>query len=209
MKTSKFNVKNNKKMLICYIAIGLFIILTILVKLHVTKPFDTILESFVIGIRSDKLTGFMTTITSISRAYFLITVSIILLFVLKNKKHALLIITNLTCVFLSSQLLKLIFRRSRPDGEQLVSVMGYSYPSGHAMVSLAYFSFILYLINKKITNKLLKTILTIITIILIILIGFSRIYLGVHYITDIIAGFLLSIAYLMIFLTIIKPKEEK
>lgn len=206
---NKFNYKNNKKMVIFYIAIALFIILTILVKLNVVKSFDNLLESFVIGIRSENLTKFMITITSISRAYFLITISIVLLFIMKNKKHALLIIINLTCVFLSSQLLKLIFRRGRPDGEHLVSVMGYSYPSGHAMVSLAYFSFILYLINKKITNKLLKTLLTITTSILIFLIGFSRVYLGVHYTTDILAGFLLSIAYLMIFLTIINPKEVK
>lgn len=206
---NKFSLKNNRKMLVAYIAIGLFLVLTLLVKLHVVKPVDNLLESFVIGIRSDSLTSFMTTITSISRAYFLITMSIVLLFILKNKKHALLIIINLTCVFLSSQLLKLIFRRARPDGEHLVSVMGYSYPSGHAMVSLAYFGFILYLINKKITNKLLKIILTIITIVLIILIGFSRIYLGVHYATDILAGFLLASAYLIVFLTVIKPVEVK
>ncbi len=206
---NRLAIKNNKKMLIFYIALGLFIVLTILVKFHITKSFDNLMESFVIGIRSDGLTKFMTTITNISRAYFLITMSIVLLFILKNKKHALLIIINLTCVFLSSQLLKLIFHRGRPDGEFLVTVSGYSYPSGHAMVSLAYFAFILYLINQKITNKFTRAILTIITSILILLIGFSRVYLGVHYTTDIIAGFLLAIAYLMIFLTIVRPKEAK
>ena len=209
IKKNKFNVKENKKMIILYIATCLFILLTILTLTNIISPVDSLIESFVIGIRNDKLTTFMITITNLSRAYFLISVSIILLFILKNKKTALLIIINLVVVFLSSQLFKFIFHRTRPDGEHIVSVLGYSYPSGHAMVSMAYFGFILYLINKKIPKKIDRIILTIITSIMIFLIGFSRIYLGVHYASDVFAGFLLASAYLVIFLTIISNNEVK
>ena len=209
IKKNKFNVKENKKMIILYIATCLFIPLTILTLTNIISPVDSLIESFVIGIRNDKLTTFMITITNLSRAYFLISVSIILLFILKNKKTALLIIINLVVVFLSSQLFKFIFHRTRPDGEHIVSVLGYSYPSGHAMVSMAYFGFILYLINKKIPKKIDRIILTIITSIMIFLIGFSRIYLGVHYASDVFAGFLLASAYLVIFLTILSNNEVK
>lgn len=209
IKKNKFNVKENKKMIILYIATCLFIPLTILTLTNIISPVDSLVESFAIGIRNDKLTNFMITITNLSRAYFLISASIILLFILKNKKTALLIIINLVVVFLSSQLFKFIFHRTRPDGEHIVSVLGYSYPSGHAMVSMAYFGFILYLINKKIPKKIDRIILTIITSIMIFLIGFSRIYLGVHYASDVFAGFLLASAYLVIFLTIISNNEVK
>ncbi len=209
VKKSKFIVSENKNMIIFYIAMGLFILLTILTLTDIISPIDNSIESFVIGIRNEKLTNIMTVITNLSRAYFLISASIILLFILKNKRNALLIITNLTIVFLSSQLFKFIFHRTRPDGEHIVSALGYSYPSGHAMVSMAYFSFILYLINKKITKKGHRTILTIITSIIVFLIGFSRIYLGVHYASDVLAGFLLATAYLVIFLTIIDNKGAK
>lgn len=209
VKKNNFSIKENKKMIILYIATCLFILLTILTLTNIISPVDSLIESFVIGIRNDKLTTFMITITNLSRAYFLISVSIILLFILKNKKTALLIIINLVVVFLSSQLFKFIFHRTRPDGEHIVSVLGYSYPSGHAMVSMAYFGFILYLINKKIPKKIDRIILTIITSIMIFLIGFSRIYLGVHYASDVFAGFLLASAYLVIFLTIISNNEVK
>ena len=205
----KYILKKNPKILIFGISITLFIIFTILIKLKVTTPIDNAIESFVIGIRSNKLTNIMISITNLSRAYFLISISIILLFIIKNKRNAILIIINLITVFLTSQLLKFIFKRVRPDGEHLISAFGYSYPSGHAMVSMAYFSFILYLINQKIKNKLLKTILTIITSIIIFLIGFSRIYLGVHYTSDVIAGFIVSYAYLMIFYIITENNEVK
>ena len=208
-KNNELKIPKSKEMIRFYIAISLFIILAILTKTNIIKPLDDAIESFVIGIRNDKLTNIMIYITNISRAYFLISISIILLFILKNKKNALLIIINLTCVFLTSQIFKYIFRRTRPDGEHLISAFGYSFPSGHAMVSLAYFSFILYLINKKVKKKINRIILTILTYVLVLLIGFSRIYLGVHYTSDILAGFLLSIAYMMIFLSIINKNEVK
>lgn len=206
---NKINVHLSKKMIIFYVMISLFIILAVITKLHIIKPIDDAVESFVIGIRNEKLTSIMIYITNISRAYFLISISIILLFLLKNKKHALLIIINLTCVFLTSQIFKRIIRRARPDGENLIGAFGYSFPSGHAMVSLAYFTFILYLINKKVKSKTRRIILTVINYLLILSIGFSRIYLGVHYTSDVIAGFILSVAYMMIFLTIVDRQEEK
>lgn len=205
----KINIHLSKKMIVFCVMITLFVILAIITKLHIIKPMDDAIESFVIGIRNEKLTSIMIYITNISRAYFLISISIIMLFLLKNKRHALLIIINLTCVFLTSQIFKRIIRRARPDGEHLISAFGYSFPSGHAMVSLAYFTFILYLINKKVKSKSKRIILTIINYLIVLSIGFSRIYLGVHYTSDVIAGFILSIAYMMIFLTIIERPEEK
>ena len=71
------------------------------------------------------------------------------------------------------------------------------------MVSIAYYGFIIYLIQKHIKNKKIKNILTIVISINIILIGFSRIYLGVHYPTDIIAGFCLGITYLITFINLL------
>ena len=200
---------NNKYKILLYINIFLFILLTILTLINLLTPVDSAIESYVIGIRSDRLTSIMKTITNIARAYSLISISVILLFVIRDKKISLSIIINLICVFLTSQIAKLIFKRTRPDGEFLVYAKGYSYPSGHAMVSLAYFGFLTYLILKKINNKFLRINLIILTSIIILLIGFSRLYLGVHYATDIIGGYVFSIIYLIIFITIYKQLGEK
>lgn len=201
------NLLSKKQKTICYICVILFVILTILVFTKVVNNFNVIIESFVIGLRTNKLTRVMKTISDIARAYSLISISILLLFIIRNKKVPLAIIVNLIVVFLSSQLFKFIFKLPRPDGEFLVPVKGYGYPSGHAMVSLAYFSFLAYLILKKTNNKLLRTIILIMTPVTILLIGFSRIYLGVHYFSDVIAGYLLGTVYLIIYVSIIDKTE--
>ena len=74
------------------------------------------------------------------------------------------------------------------------------------MASMAFYGFIIYLIYKNIKNKYIKWISIILLSILILAIGFSRIYLGVHYTSDVLGGFLLTIAYLMVYTSVIKNK---
>ena len=72
------------------------------------------------------------------------------------------------------------------------------------MVSMAFYGYLMYLIYKYIKNKYLKYSLIILLGILICLIGISRIYLGVHYTSDVLAGFLISIPYLIVYISIAK-----
>ena len=204
----KINFKD-KKMIVLYICMFLFIALTIMVLTGIINPLDSYMESLVIDIRNDKLTIVMTNITNFARAYSLIAITILLFFVIKNKKIPLMIAINLVGVFLTSQIFKFIFRRARPDVLTLVSASGYSYPSGHTMVSTAYFAFITYLLCKKVKRKIDKIALIIFSVVMILLIGFSRIYLGVHYLSDVIGGFLLGIPFLMLYLTIINKEDDK
>ena len=76
------------------------------------------------------------------------------------------------------------------------------------MVGLAYYGFLIYLIHNFVKNKKVKNILTIILIINILLIGFTRIYLGVHYFTDVVGGFLLGSIFLIIYTSIIKLEKK-
>ena len=175
------NIIKDKKVIISFISIILFVILTFIIFNKRINNLDNTIESFVLGIRKENLTNIMITITNISSAYALVAISIILIAIIKKKQTPILISINLVSVFVISQLAKIIMQRPRPDGINLVNAAGYSYPSGHSMVSMAYFGFISYLIYKNIDNKILKSILILLTFIIIILIGFSRIYLGVHY----------------------------
>ena len=80
------------------------------------------------------------------------------------------------------------------------------------MASMAFYGFLIYLIYKNIKNKYLKWSLIIFLGTLIVAIGASRIYLGVHYTSDVLAGFLISIAYLILYTSIVSKliytKEE-
>lgn len=207
----KINLKNLKKKKIL-IPLGvlslLFIILTVLVCTNTIEPLDNATSSFIISIRSPELTNTMNIITNISGSYALIVFTTLFIILIKKKKYPLAITINLIAVFITSQLAKAIVERDRPL-DMLVSAPGYSYPSGHSMVGLAYFSFLSYLVIKYIPNKIVKIILPIVFTITILLVGFSRIYLGVHYLSDVLAGFLLGAIYLIIFINIYPLEEQK
>lgn len=201
--------KNNKKEVITIgISTLLFMSLSILVLTNTTLYIDTQVHSFILDIRSNSLTNILSLLTNLAGATFLLALSIILLLTMKKKKNAMYIFLNLTCSFFINELAKNIFERSRPIGLNLIEETGLSYPSGHAMIGLSFYGFIAYLLYKNSDNKKHKKIIILSTILLTAIIGFSRVYLGVHYLTDIIGGFLLSIIYLTIFIKITQ-KEKK
>ena len=101
-------------------------------------------------------------------------------------------------------ILKRVFVRQRPNELRLVEENGYSFPSGHAMASTAFYGLLIILILKNIKNKKLRNTLCCVISIVIILIDISRIYVGVHYASDVIAGTCLSIIYLIILKRVLK-----
>ena len=162
MKKINFkNLKNKKILIPLGVLFLLFIILTVLVCTNTIEPLDNATSSFIISIRSPELTNTMNIITNISGSYALIVFTTLFIILIKKKKYPLAITINLIAVFITSQLAKAIVERDRPL-DMLVSAPGYSYPSGHSMVGLAYFSFLSYLVIKYIPNKIVKIILPIV-----------------------------------------------
>lgn len=86
--------------------------------------------------------------------------------------------------------LKHLFVRARPDLFRLVSETGYSFPSGHAMVSLCFYGILAYIIGRRLSGRSRQIFLYLFTGGLVVSIGFSRIYLGVHYPSDVAAGYI-------------------
>lgn len=154
-------------------------------------------------------------ITNFGGAIFVISLTTILFFVIKDKKIGISIITNLGIVTILNQIIKFIMQRPRPTEFRIIEETGYSFPSGHSMVSLAFYGYLIFLIYKYINNKHLKRTLIIILSVLICIIGVSRIYLGVHYTSDVLGGFLISFAYLIIYIELVnkfvleKNKDDK
>ena len=159
---------------------------------------------------SDSLTPIVKFITNLGGTIFLIFLTILLLiiflFKFKNKKIGFAIVINIINSALLNMILKNILQRPRPEEFRIISVTGYSFPSGHSMNSMAFYGFLIYLIYIKIENKYIKFFLISILSVLIILVGISRIYLGVHYTSDVLAGFLISIVYLILYINIINQK---
>ena len=140
-------------------------------------------------------------ITNFGGAIFLIVLTIILLISIKNKKIGVSIFSNLAIITILNQLLKRVLQRPRPTEYRIIEETGYSFPSGHSMISMAFYGYLIYLIYKYVENKYVKWILISLLSVLICLIGVSRIYLGVHYTSDVLGGFLISISYLVIYIS--------
>lgn len=176
---------------------------------------DTVIyKNVILNLRSEPLTAIMKGITNLASAYALIAITIASFVFIRNKKIGKCITVNLVLSTLLNQILKYVVQRPRPEGYMIINENGYSFPSGHSMISMAFYGLIIYLIWKKMKNVKLKYLLCGLFSILIPLIGFSRIYLGVHYASDVIGGFAISIAYLVLYIGAVKTylnieKEEK
>ena len=202
-KIKEFVIKNLKWIILFICLIGFFALAEDVFN-------KEIMQGDIIGYKivstyliSDFATPIAKFITNFGGVIFLISTTIILFVAIKNKKIGITIISNLCIITILNQLLKRILQRPRPEEFRIINESGYSFPSGHSMISMAFYGYLIYLIYRYVKNKYLKWALITILGILIVSIGVSRIYLGVHYTSDVLAGFLISISYLIIYTSLI------
>ena len=104
--------------------------------------------------------------------------------------------------------LKLVFRRDRPVDPLLQIAKGFSFPSGHALMSVTFYGLLIVIIWQNINRKWLKWVLSFFLVLLILAIGLSRIYLRVHYASDVLAGFSVGLVWLLLSLWILGRIEK-
>lgn len=192
--------------------IAVFILFSIIGSLYNNEiiSIDVFMHDLVVNnLRSDGLTFIMLFITNFCNPIILILLSLVILLICKDKKTGLVIMINLLVSILLNIIFKGIIQRDRPLEDFLIIESGYSFPSGHSMVSMAYYGLIIYFIYKKIKDKRVRNVLMILIGLLILAIGFSRIYLGVHFASDVIGGFLISIIYLVCAIKLLNLKYYK
>lgn len=196
----------NKRNIIIFLCLILFLIIGLYVIKIDGNVIDNTVYNFIISFKSKYTTLFFKGVTFLSSVLFMVVVSILLLLVKKIKYRKLMLINIILDVILNT-CLKYIFKRERPRDIMMVIENGFSFPSGHTMLATIFYGFIIYLIYKSDKSRKFKYVSIILLSLLIFLIGISRIYLGVHYTTDVLGGYLISISYLMIFIYYIEKKN--
>lgn len=205
MEKLKRFLLENWKWLVLIICIISFIFLVKDVMNSDIMIFDTKWYKFIsLYLISDVMTPIAKFITSFGGAYWLIGFSLFLFFIIKNRKIGISILLNLSVSVLANYTLKQVLQRPRPTEFRIIDESGYSLPSGHSMVSMAFYGYLIYLVYKNVKNKYIRLSLITFLSVLIVSIGISRIYLGVHYTSDVIAGFLVAISYLIIYTNVIR-----
>jgi membrane-associated phospholipid phosphatase len=106
-------------------------------------------------------------------------------------------------------LMKLGFERERPPNPLIAPLKNFSFPSGHATSAFIFYGLIVYLVWKTKLPRIFKIVAAVILISFALLIGFSRIYLRVHYTTDVVAGFCIGLAWLGLAIWMMERTKEK
>lgn len=175
----------------------IFIIFVIFIKMDRIFLIDRIFYKRIISIRTDMITEFFKIITKLGTTKICFIIGIILVIIFRKKIYLWLPITTVI-IKIMNVFMKLLINRPRPNVMRLVYEKETSFPSGHAMLSITLYGLLIYFIYSKISKNSVKWILITGLSSIILLVGISRIYLGVHYTTDIIGGYLLGMIYLVI-----------
>ena len=204
------NIKR-KRLKNLIILCGVLILLLLIIGLLSNKlvGIDKLVYELIIKLKSPFMTKFFKFITFFASIWWFFIVCVLLLIFNKNRKLSLVLIVYIFIVAGITFFMKNIFGRARPNDLVMILESGYSFPSGHSSSSMAFYGFLAYLVYKSNLLKYKKIILVTLLLSLVLLIGMSRIYLGVHYATDVLAGFMVGLIYLMIFILLYNMKKEE
>lgn len=212
----KLRVLSVEMGIVLFVFFSSFLVLVFLIReVFFEKAFALDQQAFdflnrFISEKSNKIMSFFTVFGSHK---FLVPANLALIgyafFIDKNKWFGIKITSvALTSLFLMFGL-KYLFGRPRPVEPLLSPAAGLSFPSGHAFMSFAFFGLLLYVCYKEIKNSGLKWILIILLLSMILVISVSRIYLRVHYLSDVIAGLCLGMMWLVISMGILNRIEKR
>lgn len=162
--------------------------------------FDNKITDAVRSVHSDTMTFWMKGFTELGSEIFVILMIVVFaaaLAVIGYRRELIFYLGVIGSSALLNLLLKVIFQRARPDIDRIVEASGFSFPSGHSMSAFTLYGMTIYFLWKHLKYRWMRTAVILIGTVIIAMIGISRIYLGVHYPSDVIGGYLVSAAWLI------------
>jgi undecaprenyl-diphosphatase len=167
-----------------------------------TRHFDEVTRAAIHQLASPALTGIMRGVSFIGSTISLTVATgvIIVCFAMRKRgREAKLLAITMIGAALLNMTLKLTFKRARPvPFFNLTAPETYSFPSGHSLMSCCFFGALAAILTARIKRKRLRVVVWTLATAMFLLIGFSRIYLGVHHTTDVIAGFVAAMIWILI-----------
>jgi undecaprenyl-diphosphatase len=199
--------KKEHRIILSLVSLAVFALILIIVLLRKIS-FDYSVSNLVQKIWSPAVNGFFIFLGNYSEAIMIgiAIIAVSLFYLQKRKMQSLILVFSLGLGYILKNLIKAVVQRDRPL-MQLVQETDYSFPSGHALLSIILFSLIIYFYKDDIKNKTGRIIFIAAGIFLILLIGLSRIYLNVHWFTDVIGGYALGFFVVNLGLLFLKKKK--
>lgn len=160
---------------------------------------------FVEKLRSSALTVAMKAVSNMASLPFVVGVLVATFIGAPCRIQVICAAANVGLISAIDQLLKVLVRRPRPQGFRLVEAVGFSFPSGHSMAAMAFYGYGIWLVQGG-AGGFSSNVFAVMALACVILaVGASRIYLGVHYASDVLGGFCLALAWLILFVRLVPP----
>ena len=198
--------------LFCIAFGGIFAYIASAISNETIVGFDSPIIGFVQGLETSWLTSIMKTFTTIGSTPFVVGITVAGMGFLLYKRHraqAVLLFVVVIGSGLLNIILKSIFKRARPELHRIVDIGGFSFPSGHTMFAFSLYGIIAYIAWRNLKTASSRALLFLFAAFMIIMIGISRIYLGVHYPSDVIAGIFASALWMTIATTVYAWYQER
>ncbi|MBI5390397.1 phosphatase PAP2 family protein [Candidatus Woesearchaeota archaeon] len=176
----------------------LFVLITLFVLSGLSNGIDTGVEAMAAQLRSPAIMSFFSILTFFGSWGFLLPASLLLVLLLlatRQLKNARFAASAIVIGTFATFVLKEVIQRTRPPAGIMES--GFSFPSGHAAMAMIFLGIVIILAAKKLKDPTAKYVLIVLCLLLILLIGLSRIMLGVHWMTDVVAGWVLGAVVLV------------
>lgn len=195
--------------LLCFAFITFNVISTM--AIGETLAFDTIIRGTVISWRNEILNPILTGITYLGNPNTIILFCIVLLFFKKTRlEYGMPLGITVSCSATIQTIIKVIVHRPRPPVENFLILQGgFSFPSGHSCSGLVFYGLFAYLLFHTAVDKVVYKTVGIMLIVLAVIIGLSRIYVGVHYPTDVLGGWSLGLAILTVAISVTEKRKLK
>lgn len=212
MKPKKENKNSDRIVLILILIISFFSFVFLLMSINndnVLTNIDKEVNLIMAYNQAPFLINFSKVISSIFKPEIFITLLFLItiyLYIKKRKREALSLGFLTAITFSIGELIKIILQRARPLNA-LVIERTFSFPSGHTLMAIIFFGIFVYLLGRHIRKKKNKLLLTASSTILVIFISLSRIYLGVHWFTDVLASYAIGIFLLVLYIIILSRTD--
>ncbi|MGN7309690.1 phosphatase PAP2 family protein [Alkalicoccobacillus gibsonii] len=200
---------NHNKILLSIgsVTLSLFILLAFTYEHSFFQQLDVFIVEHVPNVRAEWITSFMLFLAWLGGTKVMAALTLILMIflVLWQKKWTAVLPPMLIMggTALLNMTVKEWIGRARPEINYLIEQPGYSFPSGHTMAAVSFGGLCIYLIYHYVDQKMIRILSIIVALVLFVLMGISRMYLGVHFLTDILGGTLFSITWIALAILIL------
>lgn len=198
--------KENVRVIVIAVCAAIFLVLLGEVLEGEIMRLDVVAQRLLVDtLRAPGLTPVMESISALATPAVLVALLLVVVAFAPGRRPGACAAVNLVAAFVLNQVLKMLIQRPRPEGFRLAEASGFSFPSGHSMVAMAFFGLLIWMIWRYERDRAVRLGCVAVFSLMVLAIGVSRVYLGVHYASDVIAGFCAGMVWLALYTHLVAP----